>query len=72
MEIINNVRGSQEIKPNRIEFNVDTVYVRTNIKRIDIDGCEENNNNEFHGWEYDEIQYTYPEYQNKLNNDFNI
>ena len=47
------VRGSQKhVKP--IEVNVDTVYVRTNIERIE----EE----DFQGWEYDEVQYNAKEY----------
>lgn len=47
------VRGSQEtIQP--LEINVDTVYVRYNVARI--------NNDSFVGWEYDEIQYGIREY----------
>ena len=38
------------------EVNVDTVYVRENIVRIE----EE----EFTGWQYDEIQYDKAEYEN--------
>lgn len=41
-----------------IEVNVDTVYVRNNIKRIE----EE----DFIGWEYDEIQYEIREYIESL------
>lgn len=37
-----------------IEVNVDTVYVRTNIQRIE----EE----DFVGWEYDEVQYRKDEF----------
>ena len=37
-----------------IEVNVDTVYVRSNIVRIETDT--------FIGWEYDEIQYNKDEY----------
>ena len=40
------LRGSQVTVP-KIEVNVDTVYIRTNIERIE----EE----DFAGWEYDEI-----------------
>ena len=41
------VRGTQKaVKP--VEVNVDTVYVRTNIKWVD--------NDDFEGWEYDEVQ----------------
>jgi len=47
------VRGTQKtVKP--VEVNVDTVYVRTNIERIE----EE----EFEGWEYDEESYSAKEY----------
>ena len=51
------VRGTQKnVKP--VEVNVDTVYVRTDIKRID----EE----DFEGWEYDEETYSTKEYIEKL------
>jgi len=47
------IRGTQkEIK--NIEIGIDTVYIRTNIIAID----EE----EFKGWEYDEIQYRKDDY----------
>lgn len=47
------VRGTQEqVRP--IEVNVDTVYVRSNIIRIETD--------DFIGWEYDEKQYTFRGY----------
>lgn len=53
------VRGTQNhVKP--IEVNVDTVYIRTNIRRI-----EEDN---FIGWEYDEDTYTVKEYIESLTN----
>ncbi len=42
------VKGTMEDVPE-IEVNVDTVYIRSNIERIEED--------EFSGWEYDEIQY---------------
>ena len=42
-----------EVVPN-IEVNIDTVYVRSNIVRIETD--------DFKGWEYDEIQYGKNEY----------
>lgn len=41
------VRGTMEIVPE-IEVSVDTVYIRTNVVRIEEEG--------FTGWEYDEIQ----------------
>ena len=47
------VRGTMKEVPE-IEVNVDTVYIRTNIKRIE----EE----DFTGWEYDEVQYEKDEY----------
>lgn len=47
------VRGTMESVPS-IEVNVDTVYVRSNVVRIE----EEN----FLGWEYDEAQYDVKEY----------
>ena len=53
------VRGTQAIvKP--VEVNVDTVYVRTDIKRID--------DEDFEGWEYDEETYSTKEYIEKLTN----
>lgn len=53
MKIYNKVRGTmQEVRP--IDCNIDTVYVRTNITKIE----EEN----FTGWEYDEIQYDLKEF----------
>lgn len=50
---IKNVQGSME-NIQEIEFNVDTVYVRTNIQRVETE--------DFTGWQYDEIQYDYKEY----------
>ena len=43
------VRGTMKEVPE-IEVNVDTVYIRTNIERVE----EE----DFTGWEYDEEQYS--------------
>lgn len=48
-----NVKGYQEIVP-LIEVNVDTVYVRSNIVRVQTE--------EFTGWQYDETQYDKNEY----------
>lgn len=65
------VRGTMKEVPE-IEVNVDTVYVRTNIQRIE----EE----DFVGWEYDEVQYKKDEFieliskenkQLKQENEFN-
>lgn len=53
MKIINNVQGSQETIPS-IEVNVDTVYIRTNVVRIETEN--------FTGWQYDETQYSTREY----------
>lgn len=51
-----NVRGTMEqVLPK--EENHGTVYLRTNIVRIDEEG-----ENSFHGWEYDEQQMTASEY----------
>lgn len=49
-----NVQGSQLNKPPQVEVNVDTVYVRSNIIRIETE--------DFIGWQYDEIQYDKNEY----------
>lgn len=68
MEIYKNVRGSQETV-QQLEVNVDTVYLRSNIKKVEDD--------DFKGWEYDEVQYTLREYQELLgekskNSEFDI
>lgn len=47
MKVFNNIRGTMKNVAS-VEVNIDTVYLRSNIKRID----EE----DFYGWEYDEIQ----------------
>ena len=60
MKYFQNVRGTQEQVPV-IEVSKDTVYVRTNIERIEED--------EFKGWQYDEIQYEKNEYISKLTNE---
>ena len=48
------VKSTAEKVPN-LEVNVDTVYIRTNIERIETE--------DFTGWQYDEIQYSLREYQ---------
>lgn len=53
------VRGTMKEIPE-IEVNVDTVYVRTNIERIE----EE----DFVGWEYDETQYNKDEFIELISN----
>ena len=60
MKIFQGVRGTQKQVPY-IEVSKDTVYVRTNIERIEED--------EFKGWQYDEIQYEKNEYISKLTNE---
>lgn len=54
------VRGSQEAKPLELEFGKTTVYERKNIRRVDEDDTEESPG--FHGWEYEETEYTYAEW----------
>ncbi|MFD2869822.1 hypothetical protein ACFSY7_15120 [Kurthia populi] len=53
MKTFQNVRGTQS-NVTEIELNVDTVYVRSNIERIETE--------DFTGWQYDETQYTVREY----------
>jgi hypothetical protein len=53
MKVFNKTRGTMETVPN-IEVNVDTVYIRTNIVKIE--------EPEFIGWEYDEVQYDQSKY----------
>ncbi len=62
------VRGSQDQKPLELEFGKTTVYERKNIRRIDEPDTEEQFG--FHGWEYDETQYTIEEWYkyDSLNN----
>ena len=66
MKIYKNVRGTMKnvasIEANTDKYNsIDTVYIRSNIVEIN----EEN----FKGWEYDEIQYGGKEYIEKLSNE---
>ena len=58
MKIFQNVRSTAEYVPS-IEVNIDTVYVRNNIKRVE--------EVEFSGWEYDEIQYDKDSYIEQIN-----
>jgi hypothetical protein len=53
MIIRNGVRGTMNNVPE-VEINFNTVYVRTNIVRIE--------EAEFNGWQYDETEYTQSEY----------
>ena len=57
MKIFNNVRSTAKNVPS-IEVNVDTVYVRSEIKRVE--------EMEFSGWEYNEVQYNKDNYIEKL------
>ena len=59
MKYFQGVRGTQETVAN-IEVNKDTVYIRSNVQRIETD--------EFTGWQYDEVQYNKNEYIEKLTN----
>ena len=53
MKVFQNVRSTATNIPS-VEVNVDTVYVRNEIKRVE----EE----DFTGWEYNEVQYPLQEY----------
>ena len=58
------VYGTQE-RVDGIEFNIDTIYVRTNIRREK--KIHELTQKEFEYWVYDEVQYTFNEYLEVLN-----
>lgn len=53
------VKGTMEKVPN-LEVTATTVYIRSNIKEVDINGVK--------GWQYDEIQYSLSEYQEDVGN----
>lgn len=61
------VRGTQAEKPLALEFQKDTVYERKNIKKVELDEDALEGTPHSHGtvWEYEETQYTYPEYVRK-------
>lgn len=60
MKIYKNVRGTQNFVPS-VEVDVDTVYIRSEIERVEeID---------FSGWQYNEIQYNKNEYIEQLANE---
>ncbi len=64
MKEYKNVHGSQK-SVNGIEFNVDTIYIRTNIRREkEVDPITQK---EVELWVYDEVQYTFNEYLEVLN-----
>lgn len=60
MKVFQGIRGSQKQVP-QVEVNKDTVYVRSNIERIEED--------EFTGWQYNEVQYKKDEYIENLTNE---
>ena len=62
MKLFNKVRGTMEVVP-KVEVNRDTVYIRSNIIRIDTE--------DFKGFEYDEIQYKKDEYTELLQEQIN-
>ena len=47
-----------------VHVDKDTVYVRTNVKKIESE--------DFTGWEYDEVQYNKDEYIEKLTNEEDV
>lgn len=57
MKIYNKTRGTMNIVPS-IEVDKDTVYIRSNINKVDLE--------DFKGFEYDEIQYDVKEYIENL------
>lgn len=56
MKMYTKIRGTMATVPN-IEVNKDTVYIRSNITKIEDD---------FKGYEYDEVQYDTKEYIENL------
>ena len=60
MKVFKNVRSTAEYVQS-IDVNVDTVYVRSEIERIE--------EIEFSGWEYNEVQYNKDKYIEKLTNE---
>lgn len=54
------VFGSQPEQPKALEVNVDTVYVRNNIERVEKE--------DFEGWQYEETQYNLKEFQEVVSN----
>ena len=63
MKVYNNIRGTMGSVPN-IEVNKDTVYIRSNIIAIDEDN--------FKGWQYDEVQYEIKEYVENLSSNQDV
>lgn len=54
------VLSNQTEQPIEVEVNVDTVYIRENIRRVIITSFRDNKEKEY--WCYDESQYTLKEY----------
>jgi hypothetical protein len=52
------VFSTQVEQPSSLEFGKDTVYVRDNIRRVEV----ENQNETTEMWAYNETEYTYQEY----------
>ena len=64
MKEYKNVQGTQT-KVDGIEFNIDTIYIRTNIRREkEVNPITKK---EYEYWLYDEKQYTFNEYLEVLN-----
>lgn len=64
MKELKGVQGTQA-KVEEVEFNVDTIYIRSNIeKKIKID---EQTQEKKEYWQYDEKQYSFNEYVALLN-----
>lgn len=66
MKEFKNVRGTMA-EVLLLEINVDTIYIRSNVIRIDEEGEEG-----FHGWQYDEIQMTKNEYIASLQDSIDV
>ena len=64
MKEYKSVHGTQT-KVDGIEFNVDTIYIRTNIRREK--KVDKTTKQEYEYWVYDEVQYTFNEYLEVLN-----
>lgn len=58
------VFGSQPEQPKALEVNVDTVYVRNNIERVEKE--------DFEGWQYEETQYNLKEFQETVGKNTNV
>ena len=63
-----NVHSTMTTVPE-IEINVDTVYVRSNIKRMKEQ--DPTSNIQYEYWQYDEVQYTYREWFQVLSDENN-